>query len=713
MTNVLAGQFRLGSQARKKIFHSVLICAAVGVASSLATADDMEAGDDMSAGVLENFAYPLSYSTEKMDTSASPGVDWAHYANGKWYEVATIPDDGQMIAPLSVLGRQVDHDLGVIVAEAAEQSGEAEKGTPLQQVGDLYTSGMDTEALEALGVEPLDKVLADLGPLDSPASRARAFAKLSVLADNAVMMELAISPDPEDRSRYGVYIGDADLSLGFNDVYLSPQYEGARGAVMTWFRDTLVISGLSADEAEVAAEKLMAWETRIAAKKLTPVQYIDPNQRFIPMPTSEVQELLSNVDLEAFAEAYGAELPERIVVVQKNALVERNALLGELSPDDLRLLLRWRFLQHMTGFLTPELFGPAATLNEAFSGQSATPPREQLVTTKTKSLLPHPISQLYVDKHFSAESKADVEAMLARIRGIFRERLVDNDWLTPPTHEYALGKLDKTDILVGYPEEWIDYRPVDVRPDDYFGNATRINTYISERDWSMLGGPVKVDRFSIVGSTLPIDVNAAFNPSMNGIEIPAAFLQPPFYDPNQDPVANTCAIGSVIGHELTHGFDTRGRDYDADGTLRDWWTPEDAENLLAKAQILIDQADAFEVLPGLNINGTLTVAENIADLGGLTFATQAVAQVLEEHPEAREPIDGLGPYQRCYLAWAQLWPTKKRENTLRQTVATEVHPDGNYRIEGPVRHMDEFYEAFPIDPEDHMWIAPEDRARIW
>ncbi|MFV8819599.1 M13 family metallopeptidase [Haliea sp. E17] len=682
---------------------------------SLVTGSRVVAEEPAPSGeqVLGNFGLPLVFSSTKMVRDAAPGSAWAEYATGRWTSAAVIPADAVAISPFHVLNRRVSRDLSLVLEDAATRSAQARKGTPLQQVGDFYASGMDVEKINALGVQPFEAVVSDLGPLATPAERGRAFARLSMLAGEPVMAEFAVGTDIADRTRYAIYLGDADLTLISNDIYLNPDYEFARKALLDFIGSSLVLRGLSADEARASAQKILAWETRIAAAKLTPVEKADPTRRFVPMPMAQVRELFSNVDLDAFLGVYGGKAPDRIIVVEGEALAERNALLGEMSPADLRLFLEWGLLIHTLGYLTEEFQVPNQALSQAILGQSAMPPRETLVTLKLQGLIGHPISQLYIARHFSAESKARVEALVARIRATFRDRLESNTWLTPPTREYAIQKLDRADILVGYPARWIDYSPVEIRRDDYYGNALRTNEYLQRRQWARLGGPVVVDRFSIAGSTLPIDTNAAFNAANNGIEIPAAFLQPPFYSPEQDVVANTCAMGAVIGHELTHGFDTRGRLYDADGRLRDWWTKEDAENFLAQADTLIAQADSFEVLPGLHINGKLTVGENMADIGGVNFAFQALEKELQEHPEDDVVKDGLTPRQRCFLAWAQLWPTRTREGALRQTVATDPHADGNYRVEAPMRHVDGFFEAFELGPDDPMWIAPDRRSHIW
>ena len=346
-------------------------------------------------------------------------------------------------------------------------------------------------------------------------------------------------------------------------------------------------------------------------------------------------------------------------------------------------------------------------------GKDVTPPRAKQVAMGTPNLLGHPLSQFYVAKYMTPESRREVEAMVARVKAQFRARIERNGWLSPETRAQALAKLDKTEIRVGYPSKWIDYTGVVVRRDDYVGNAMRLNEFLVRRELAKLGKPVVLDEFAVPNSTLPIVINAGYDWSWNGIEIPAAFLQPPFYDAKADPAVNFCTMGAVIGHELTHGFDSQGRQYDAKGNVRDWWTQADANRFVAEAGKLAKQADAFEILPGLHLNGAIEVTENLADVGGVAFGYAALQEHLREHPEANRTIDGFTPSQRCFLAWGQLWAAKVNDGALRQLLPVDGHPPGVYRMAAPSQHEKAFFDAFGIRAGDRMWLDPNDRVTIW
>jgi predicted metalloendopeptidase len=474
-----------------------------------------------------------------------------------------------------------------------------------------------------------------------------------------------------------------------------------------------VIAGWKPEAARATAQMVLAVETRVAKKKLTPLEKRDPAKRFVAMPYTDAKRLLSNIDLDAFFRSLGLPTGGEVIVVGVEALRERNAILAEYSPEQTRAYVQYELLRRMAPYLTPAFDRPDAAFSVVLYGKDVTPPRDKQVAEATPGLLGHPLSRLYVAKYMTPESRREVEAMVARVKAQFRARIERNGWLSPETRAQALAKLDKTEIRVGYPTKWIDYAGVDVRRDDYAGNAMRLNEFLVRRELAKLGKPVELDQFAVPKQTLPIVINAGYDPSWNGIEIPAAFLQPPFYDAKADPAVNYCTMGAVIGHELTHGFDSSGRLYDATGNVRDWWTQADAQRFAGEIAKLARQADAFEILPGLRLNGALEVTENLADVGGVAFGYAALQEHLREHPEANRSIDGFTPPQRCFLAWAQLWGDKMNEGAMRQNLPTDGHPPGVYRMAAPSQHEKAFYEAFGINAGDRMWLDPNDRVRIW
>ena len=672
-----------------------------------------DAAPSASAEAAGNFGFPLGFSPSKMDTTADPRQDFRRYAGGRWLDAAKIPADRLEISGYLVMQETVQAQLRDLLQEAARTSSTAPKGSPTQRVGDFYASGMDVERLKALGVQPIVPEFERIARVQGATALAEELARLQLLTGDGVMLAALTSPHPQDRTRVTIYVGDADLGLGL-DNYLKPEAQRIRDGYVAQIAEYLTVAGWKPADARATAQMVLAVETRVAKKKLTPLELRDPAKRFVPTPYAQVKQLLTHVDLDAYFRALGLPTGGEVVVVGGlDVLRERNAILADYAPEQIRSYVQFELLRRMAPYLTPAFDGPNAAFDIVLYGKDVTRPRDQQVAKATPGLLGHPLSQLYVAKYMTPESRREVEAMVARIKAQFRARIERNGWLSPETRAKALGKLDQTEIHVGYPDKWIDYGTVEIRRDDYAGNAMRLNEFLTRRELAKLGKPVELDQFASPTTTLPIIINAGYDMSWNGIEIPAAFLQPPFYDAKADPAVNYCTMGAVIGHELTHGFDSQGRLYDAKGNVRDWWTAADAKRFADETSKLAKQADAFEILPGLRLNGAIEVGENLADVGGVALGYAALQQHLREHPEANRSIDGFTPPQRCFLAWAQLWADKVNEGAMRQTLPVDGHPPGVYRMAAPSQHEKAFYEAFGIHAGDRMWLDPNDRVRIW
>jgi predicted metalloendopeptidase len=454
-------------------------------------------------------------------------------------------------------------------------------------------------------------------------------------------------------------------------------------------------------------------ETRIAGKKLTPVQQRDVRNAVQRMPYAELKAACPHLDLDTLFTELGLPARGEVLVANIAAIRERDAMLGEYSLADTKAYLQWEALRLTSAYLTPQFIDVQANLTRALTGQADVPKRERVVAQSVSSGLGHGLGQLYVERFFSPQSRKDAEQVVGNVRAQFRKRLANNEWLSASTRAYAIEKLDKMNIVVGYPEKWIDTSSVDIRRDDYYGNMLRLNEFGSRRALARLGQPVSDDGFADTRHTLPTVVNAAYSPDRNGIEIPAAFLQPPFYDSKADAAVNYCTLGAVIGHEITHGFDSMGRLFDANGALRDWWGPADGDAFVERSRNLVEQANAFEVLPGVRLNGELSSGENLADVGGVMLGYDALQAHLQANPADNRRIDGFTPQQRCFLAWAQNWADKMHPGLLRTLAASDPHPPGRYRMIAPSRNLQGFYDAFGVRADDAMWIDPAKRVEIW
>jgi predicted metalloendopeptidase len=409
----------------------------------------------------------------------------------------------------------------------------------------------------------------------------------------------------------------------------------------------------------------------------------------------------------------GAPVPDIVVQTQPRYLPVLSGILREWPLDDIKEYLRLKLIVAFKPSLTTKFDEPTRAFNEAILGVTVLPPRGERVQALLGEYLGHPVSQLYVDNFFTESERRTATDMVRRVKAAFELRMKSRTWLTDATRTAALEKLDRLFFRMGYPDEWIDYSSVVIVPDDVVANVMNLIAFDMNREIAKIGKPVVPDHFHDPHATLPIVVNAGYDPQINGFEVPAGILQPGIFDPSQDVAVNLCRIGAVLGHEMTHGFDTEGRLFDATGSMRDWWTPADGVAFEAEAKKLIDQADATDLIPGLKANGALNVTENMADVGGINFAYDALVAYLHDHPEEDVPVDGMTPAQRCFVSWAQMWAEKSTDQFLRALAGNNSHAPGRYRAVAPLQHVDAFYDAFGIEPGDPMYLPPEKRVHAW
>lgn len=663
--------------------------------------------------VSNNFGFPLGFSTSKMDRTADPRQDFSRYAAGRWLDAASIPSDRYSISGVELMMKNNEARVQAVLDDAAAKGRTAPRGSALQQVGDFYASGMDVERLMSLKAEPIKAAWKQIDAIDGPRSLATTLADLSVGLSDGVAVLAGVTPNPRDTSKYTIAFAGSSLPMSARENYLSTDMAKVREAYRTMVAKYHVIAGVPADEAQARADKILAIETRIAEKELSATDSRDPAKRMQAVTYAELKSMMSNFDVDTYFTSLGLPLGHDVYVFDPGNTRERNAIFGDVPLADLKVYLQWEILRGSTAYLTPEFTEPMMEFNRALYGNIDTPKREKLVAGTLTQRLGHPLGKLYVERYLTPQAKADAEHLIGQIRAEFREHLLRSEWLSAATRDYAVEKLDRINIKVGYPDKWIDYSSVDIRRDDYYGNVRRLNEFETRRNIAKLGQPVPEDEFADPRATLPTVVNAAYASGSNGIQIPAAFLQPPFYAAGGDAAVNYCTLGAVIGHEITHGFDSAGRLYDANGNVRDWWAPADAQAFVARSENLVKQANAYEVVPGVRLNGQLSSGENLADLGGLTLAYDALAKHLKAHPKDARTIDGLSPQQRCFVAWAQNWADKTQEGALRQEALTDPHPPGSYRMFAPAQSIPGFYEAFGIRAGDKMWLDPKDRVSIW
>jgi predicted metalloendopeptidase len=644
--------------------------------------------------------YGLDRTTAKPEVR--PGEDFFAHANGKWYDTFEIPADRVAYGVAQKLDELSEQQVRAIIEEAA--AAKAVPGTPQQRIGDYYAAYMDEAAVEAKGLEPLK---ADLERIAAAGSK-RDIATLFGLPGFKSTFDVEMFADAKDPNRYALYLGHSGLGLPDRDYYLrdDPKLAEARKNYQAYVEKMLALGGI--EQAPKKARDIMAFETAVARVHWPLEKRRDVDATFNPRTKAELVAYAPGFDWQAFFDAAEIGSREQLVLLELSAIRDLAKLLDRTDLATLKAYLTFHYLSDHAQFL-PKRFDDARfeLYGKQLRGQPQQRERWKRAVDLIDGALGEQVGQLYVARHFPPESKAKMEELVANLREALRQRIEQLEWMTPETRKRALEKLGTFVTKIGYPDKWKDYSSLEVRRDDLVGNVHRAALWAWRYDINRLDQPVDRTEWGMSPQT----VNAYYNPLANEIVFPAAILQPPFFDPHADPAINYGAIGAVIGHEIGHGFDDQGRKFAADGSLKDWWTQKDTLAFTARAAKLIKQYSQFQAIPGLNVNGALTIGENIGDLGGLNMAYHAYKIALKgEEPPV---IDGLTGDQRFFLAYAQGWRTKYREGLLREIVLSDVHSPAYFRVNGVVRNMSEWYAAFDVKPEDALYLPPEERVQIW
>lgn len=650
----------------------------------------------------------IGFSVSHMDRSVDPRQDFYAYANGNWLKRLKIPDAESDIGGFSLLGANLDAQLQQLAVQASQ--GQAARGSPSQQVGDFYRAALDMPQRDAAGLHGLQPDLDAATRASSPADLARLSLRLQASTGNSPLFNLVVVTDLQDSSRMQLSLQFGDLQLP-QDQYRDPASQKIRDLYVDYITRMHRQQGDAPDVAAIKARTILAMEAELAALRLTPLQLYEPSLVYNLLSVDEAQALIPAFDLRAMASAAGLTLPARVQVYDIGAARATQRLLGSRPAQEVQTLLHWWVLAQHADWLGQ----PWLQLSQDYQRQrdglaTSMPPERRAVQALTMQLY-HPMSQLYVQQYYTDTARREITQMVDHIKAEFKRRLKTNPWLDAPTRAAALAKLAKVDIQVGYPQRWIDFSGVDIRADDHLGNSQRLAAFRLQRNLARMGKPAVRERFAEAGHTTPTSVNAAYDPQLNGIDITAAISQPPFYTPGADPVVNYCTMGAVVGHELTHGFDNFGGKFDAEGNVRDWWTPQAKAEFKRRNDRLVAQFNQFQLLPGLKVDGALTLGENTADLGGITMAHAALHRALQGKAQPR--VDGLDTDQRCFVAWSQLWIYKAREALIRVRAATDYHANSVVRGYAPLMNLDAFHKAFGTRPGDAMWRKPADRVRIW
>jgi putative endopeptidase len=631
-----------------------------------------------------------------------PGDDFFAYSNGKWYETAEIPADRSSYGVFRELTDRAEQQVRELV-EAAAHAG-SEGGGPMQKVGDFYATFMDEAAIESAGLKPIEPLLQAI----RDAKERRDIARLFGLPGYQSIIGGGVRPDMKEPDRYAMYLAQGGLGLPNRDFYLKDdeKLKDIRERYLAYIERLLTLAEVQQPASK--AQAIYDFERKIAQAHWTIERSRDAVARYNPYKKADFVAYAPGFDWQAFFEALGIPAHEDFIVMQPSALRDSAKLFAATPLETLRAYLTFHLLDSFAPYL-PQRFEAAhfAFRGQVLEGRPEQSERWKRGVALVDSSVGELVGQVYVEKHFPASSKAKMEELVSYIKKAFHQRLEELPWLGAETRARAQEKLAAFRAKIGYPDRWKDYSALQVQRDSVVANLLRVQEWSWKRDIERLGGPVDRDEWMMN----PQRVNAYYNPLGNEIVFPAAILQPPFFDPNADDAVNYGAIGAVIGHEIGHGFDDQGRRFAADGSLTDWWTAEDSEAFTQQARRLVEQYSKFEALPGLFVNGEFTTGENLGDLGGLNIALYAYKLSLDGKPAP--VIEGLTGEQRFFLSWAQVWRAKYREEALRKLVLSDTHSPAYFRVNGPVRNMDEWYEAFNVQPTDKLYLKPEERVRIW
>jgi len=657
-----------------------------------------------------------------LDPDVRPADDLFAHVNGRWLASHEIPADRAMDGAFRALHDQAEEQVrDIIVEAAASAAGRAGDGVGDPEdveakVGAVYASFMDTDAVEAAGVEPLRLDLALVEGATSSADLTGALGALQRTGAGGAV-GFWVDNDAKDPTRYVVYLYQGGLGLPDESYYRDEQYASVLAAYRPHVARMLLLAHAATDQtqADDLAGRVVALETKLAGHHWDVVKDRDADLTYNPTTLADLAERAPGFDWHAWALALGAPAGSLDqVVVREPSFAEGFAALWQSEPlEDWKAWLTY----HVVSDRAPYLSQDVVEANFDFYGRTLTGAQELRDRWKrgvalVQGVLGEAVGKVYVEKHFPASHKERMDELVTNLVEAYRESITGLEWMGEETRTKALAKLDAFTPKIGYPAKWRDYSSLVVSADDLVGNVRRASAFEQDRELSKIGKPIDRDEWFMTPQT----VNAYYNPGMNEIVFPAAILQPPFFDADADDAVNYGGIGAVIGHEIGHGFDDQGSKYDGEGRLEDWWTADDRAEFEKRTKALIDQYGEFSPaqLDGSHkVNGALTIGENIGDLGGLSIALKAYRIALGTPLDEAPVIDGLTGVQRVLLGWGQVWQSKGRDEEVIRRIATDPHSPNEFRCNGVVRNVDEFYEAFDVQPGDALYLDPAERVRIW
>lgn len=656
---------------------------------------------------VDTTPYP-AIDVSNFNNNIKPGDNFYMYVNGNWIKKNPIPPSETRWTSFSEIRERNINNIKAILDETTKAN--APQGSIKQKVGDFYFTATDSATIEKEGIKPIQDEFNKIAAVKTLNDIPKAVSHLHYIGINT-LFNLGISPDSKNNERNIIQAYQGGLSLPDRDYYLKedPKSSSIRKAYQKHLNNMFKLLGDNEKQAALNADKIILIETELAKQCRTRVQLRDNEANYNKKTYAELKSMTPNFNWDDYFKQMNIAEVKEIIVGQPEFYTALNTLLKKISVDDWKNYLRWHLINEMSPRLSSafdkehfEFYG------KTLSGSKEMRPRWKRALDATDQSLGEALGQLYVEKHFTPESKAKVNEMINNLISAYRERINTRDWMSEETKKRAHEKLNAISRKIGYPDKWMDYTKLDIKRDVYVLNYIRANTFLSDYVIDQLNKPVDKTRWGMS----PPTVNAYYSAIINEIVFPAGIMQPPFFNAGADDAVNYGAMGAIIGHELTHGFDDQGSRFDAKGNMQEWWTEDDKINFKNRTSMLVAQFNGYKVLDTIPVNGELTLGENIADLGGLTMAYYAFKKSLEGKPVPPK-IDGFTAEQRFFISWAQAWRGEYQPEARRNQIMTDPHSPGEFRVNGPLSNMNEFYEVFAIQQGDKLYKPENKRISIW
>ncbi len=679
---------------------NVLLTGAVLVSIAAFTPDG---GKKAPTGPPTKFIDPAN-----MDLSVKPGDNFFEYANGTWMKENAIPAKETRWGSFNILHQENTDKLLGLLNEVSKTKG-LPKGSLKQRVGDLYASGMDSIAIEKKGYDPIKPDLARIAAITDLNGVINEIVHEKINGDASPLFGSGVGADSKHPTVNIVEFRQGGTTLPDRDYYLKDdaRTKKIQDAYTKYIVSLFTLTGTTPDQAEKNAATILTIETTLAKAQMTRVAMRDPNKTYNKFAVTDFDKITPHLNWTRLMPSLKLAGKDTVLVAQPDFFKTADALLASTSVNDWKVYLEWNMLKGSASALSSPFVQANFQFSSALSGQKVQTPRNERMSGLVDGSLGELLGQLYVEKYFTPAAKEYMVNLVNNLKGVLGDRIKRLDWMSDETKAKALKKLNAFTVKIGYPDKWQNYDGLVIERNDYYSNLKNISKWRYNYNISQLGKPVDKKRWGMT----PPTVNAYYNPTNNEIVFPAGILQFPFFDFKADDAVNYCGIGAVIGHEMTHGFDDQGRQYDSDGSLHDWWTKNDADKFKVRADQVVAQYNAFTVLDTVHVNGKLTLGENLADLGGTNIAYEAFKRTKEGQSGAK--IDGFTPDQRFFLSWAQVWRGLQRPEAAAQRILTDPHSPEQYRCNAPISNIDAWYAAFNIQPGDKNYKKPEDRIHVW